>query len=608
MNQNGQQKYDFDGEDFPGETRAALLDTLAATEPAILKKRIGRRKLLLGAGIAGGGLLAAGFLGYRALGSRANPAPSPAAQATVSTQPLTLTIDAAQGHHPISPFIYGVAEANESWMADVRPRLNRWGGNQTTRYNWKLGNAFSAARDYYFYNGNYGHTAAADTQPSGMADQFIAANKATGTASLLTIPNIGWVARDDSSQSVNVPNGGGPPVSPGADAIDGYNPAKNRQLTCVTSQARKNGPLTDPPDLADPTVAQDEWVYHLTKRFGQAANGGVRFYAMDNEPDLWFYTDTDIRPAEISYDQMRDIFLDYATAVKSVDPTALVTGPVVSGWDGYLYSALDRGSDNFRTKADYHAHGDQYFLPWWLAQLRAHDERTGQRSLDVLDIHYYPQAQGVFEGNTDPQTNAQRLLSVRSLWDPNYTDNSWIGDKIQLIPRMKKWIQENYPGTQLGITEWNFGADNTMNGALALAEVLGIYGREGVDLACYWATPDPNTPGYEAMKLFTNFDGKISSFGFTSVLAESNNYDLLSCYAALDSASGSVLVMVLNKSETDDLTPIIHLANIQAQQAQVYQINKAQPKITRLADTTLSGAGLNLTFPASSITLLRFVK
>ncbi len=527
--------------------------------------------------------------------------------ARVTAQALTLSIDAAQGQHPISPYIYGVGYASASWVADVRPRLNRWGGNQTTRYNWKLGNAFSAARDYDFYNGNYERTSAADKEPSGVADQFIAANKAAGAQTILTIPNIGWVARDDHSQSTNVPDDGGPPISPGSDAIKGYDPTKNRQRTCVPSRARKNAPLSDPPDRTDPTVAQDEWVYHLKRRFGSAANGGVRFYAMDNEPDLWFDTHTDIRPAEISYNQMRDTFLDYATAVKSVDPTALVTGPVVSGWDGYLYSALDRSDDNFRAKADYHAHGDQYLLPWWLAQIRQHDEQTGQRSLDVLDIHYYPQTGGVYSQNVDTQTSTQRLLAVRSLWDPNYTDNSWINDKIQLIPRMKQWIQENYPGTKLGITEWNFGADQHINGALAIAEALGIFGREGVDLACYWAAPNLNSPGYAAMKLFMNYDGHGSTFGFTSVHAESSNYDLISCYAALDSASGSVMVMVLNKSQVADLTPDMRLANVQASHAQVYQVSEDKPQITRLADVTVSGGAVRLTFPASSITLLRFL-
>ena len=534
--------------------------------------------------------------------------PSPSV-AHVTAQPLTLKIDAAQGRQAISPLIYGLAEADSSTLQGLHPTINRWGGNQTTRYNWKLGNAFSAARDYEFRNGSYNQDTPADKQPSGVADQFIATNQAAGAATIITVPNIGWVARDAnlSTYSTNVPQVGGPPISPGSDVINGYNPTDNRNLTCVPSRARKGAPLADPPDVTDPGVAQDEWVYHLTNRFGPAANGGVRYYAMDNEPDLWFATHTDIRPAEIGYDQMRDIFLSYATAVKSVDPTAQVTGPVLSGWLGYLYSSLDRSDDNFRTKADYHAHGDQYFLPWWLAQIRAHDERAGQRSLDVLDIHYYPQATGVFSDAVDVDTNTQRLLSVRALWDPDFKDSSWIGDTIQLIPRMKKWIQQYYPGTKLGITEWNFGAEKNINGALAAAEVLGIFGREGVDLACYWAYPPQNSPTYSVWQLFRNYDGQGSSFGSTSIQAVSSNYDLISCYASQDSATGALLVMVLNKSQVADLTPSIQIANASVRQAQVYQVSADTPQITRLADASASGGALALTLPASSITLLRLI-
>lgn len=525
--------------------------------------------------------------------------------AHVTAQALTVNIDAAQNRHPISELIYGMAEVPGGMLNDLRPRINRWGGNQTTRYNWKLGNAFNASRDYEFRNGNYNYTSAADMQPSGVADQFIAGNIASGAQTLLTIPNIGWVARDDqlSTRSTGVPQSGGPPLSPGSEAIDGYNPAANRQVTSVPSRSRKNAPLSDPPDVTDSTVAQDEWVYHLTRRFGQAANSGVRYYAMDNEPDLWFATHTDIRPAEIGYDQMRDTFLDYATAVKSVDPTAQVTGPVLSGWQSYFYSPLDRSDDNYHIKADYHAHQDTPFLPWWLGQIYQHDQRTGQQSLDVLDIHYYP-AGGEYQGATDPKMQVQRLNSVRSLWDTTYTDVSWINAKIQLIPRMQSWINQYYPGLKLGITEWNFGAEQHINGALTAAEVLGVFGREGLDLACYWAYPAQNSPTYHAWKLFTNYDGQGGFFGGTSCQAVSSNDDMLTCYAAQDS-SGALLLMILNKSPIADLTPTIQIANAQASRAQVYQVSEDQPTLTRLADASISGASFTTTFPASSITLLR---
>ena len=93
-------------------------------------------------------------------------------------------------------------------------------------------------------------------------------------------------------------------------------------------------------------------------------------------------------------------FLDYATAVKAVDPSAMITGPVSWGWTGYNDSPLDRGSDLYHTHADRTRHGGEPFLLWFLKGVRAHDARTGQRSLDVLDVHFYPQWGSGFSGAT----------------------------------------------------------------------------------------------------------------------------------------------------------------------------------------------------------------
>ena len=59
-------------------------------------------------------------------------------------------------------------------------------------------------------------------------------------------------------------------------------------------------------------VYQDEWVNHLVRTFGQAANGGVRFYSMDNEPDLWAdNTHLDVHPVRPGYDGMLSGFLEF---------------------------------------------------------------------------------------------------------------------------------------------------------------------------------------------------------------------------------------------------------------------------------------------------------
>jgi hypothetical protein len=540
------------------------------------------------------------------------------AQVRVTRQPLAVVVGGAPGR-AISPEIYGNSGNSAQENADMGVTLARWGGNAVTRYNWKLGNAFSAARDYNFMNGNYGASSPQDRQPSGVADQSIAANRAAHIGTLLTIPTIGWVAKDDNStsRSMNVPAAGGPPLSPNGAAIAGYNPADNRARTCVPSRARKGTPLSDPPDLSDRTVAQDEWVYHLTRRFGRAAEGGVRYYAMDNEPDLWPYVHTDIRPAQLSYDQLLSIFLDYATAVKAVDPTAQITGPVSWGWSNYFYSPLDRNTDNYRTHADRNAHGGTPFLAWWLDAIRRHDEAAGQRSLDVLDLHFYPQAQGVYSDDVTTATAALRLRSTRALWDPTYVDESWIADRVRLIPRMREWVASRYPGTKIALTEWNWGAEGTANGALALGEVLGIFGREGLDIACHWGGLGATSPAYAAFKLFGNYDGAGGSFTGTSYGAASTNGDLLSCYAARTADSRAFLLMVLNKSVDSDLAPALRLDGVLAalggatpRRARAWRVSQDDAAgVVALPDINLTAESapftLSYVFPASSLTLLR---
>ncbi|MBF6590201.1 MAG: hypothetical protein IVW57_06665, partial [Ktedonobacterales bacterium] len=142
----------------------------------------------------------------------------------VTSNPLALTGDAAANRHGISRDIYGASGLDGNLALDLGAKLRRWGGEQTTRYNWKLGNAFNASRDYYFENGNYNLTSDADQKPSGVADQDIADAHKYDMRYLLTIPTIGWVAKDDNadSRSVDVPDSGGPPFAPGADAIPGY--------------------------------------------------------------------------------------------------------------------------------------------------------------------------------------------------------------------------------------------------------------------------------------------------------------------------------------------------------------------------------------------------
>jgi len=511
---------------------------------------------------------------------------------------VLVRVDVRAAGRAISPYIYGVAGADPQTLRDLGATLNRWGGNPSSRYNWVIGHAWNAGRDWEFRNVNYGN-------PTGSAaDQFVSEALSRGALPLLTVPMIGYVAANDRSdvRSLGVPAHGGSSIQPGSAAIAGYDPAGNQQLTSVISLPRAPGAMVDNPDPASTVVYQDEWIHHLMTQFA-SQRSAVSFLAMDNEPDLWSETHTDVHPARMSYDDMFQTFEDYASAAKAQAPSARVLGPDVSGWTSYLYSALDRGNDNFATHADRLAHGDQPFLAWWLAQVAKQDRARGIRSLDYLDVHYYPQAPWVDSSVNDPATQALRIRSTRSLYDPQYVDESWIDQPVMLIPRLKSWIAQNYPGTGLAITEYRWGGEGDASGAVALAQVLGIFGREGVDIANYWTFPKPSSPASAAFRLYGNFDGHGSRFGDLSLPATSTGPDV-SVFAAKNSKSGAVDLMLVNGSLIRDARVTFDLS-IPASTTKLYQVVGGSGDIK---EQDLTSLRTPLALPPLSVTLVHIVQ
>jgi hypothetical protein len=521
---------------------------------------------------------------------------------------IRVQIDASQPLGWISPLIYGVAVGGADELAATGASFNRWGGNPNTRYNWALGNAWNTARDWQFNNYGWNDGPSTQTRASSAADDFVKQNRSKGVDSLITVPAIGWVARDGlvDSRSNGVPAHGGPPTGGSGDAIDGYDPTDNRARTSVRSLARKGSAFVDQPDPGSRIVYQDEWVAHLVRRFGTANDRGVKYYAIDNEPDLWSETHTDIAPAQLGYQQLVATFLEYAGALKDVDPSARIAGPVLSGWTPLFYSPLDRGHDTYHTHAERNRYDGSPFLPWWLQQVREQDERNGRRSLDVLDVHWYPQGNGVFAGATDLDTSTLRLRSTRSLWDASYTDESWIRDTVNLIPRLRGWIDAAYPDTGIGIGEWNFGADSSINGALAIADALGIFGREGVEYAAYWTSPKSDSPGAAAFRLYTNFDGQGQQFGDLALGVQCDaSPDYATAYASQDSASREVTIMAVNKGATA-LQASFQVGGTGLSTGRRHTLAPDAPStIVDSGPVTVDSGHLDISLPASSVTLLR---
>ena len=142
-----------------------------------------------------------------------------------------------------------------------------------------------------------------------------------------------------------------------------------------------------------------------------------------------------------------------------------------------------------------------------------------------------------------------------------------------------------------------------MNGALTIADVLGIFGREDLYFAAYWRYPEAQTPGYYAFKMYTNYDDAGSRFGNTSVQAESNNWDQVGSYAAIDSQSGNLHVMLINKQPEEAEVTQVLLNNFTAQG------NATQYRYDGQADGIVSSTievsdAFDIELPPYSITLL----
>lgn len=509
---------------------------------------------------------------------------------------VVIRIDNLGTATPISPLIYGVAFADGPYLKVLGASVNRWGGNATTTFNWDAGNADNAGRDWEFRNqGGTGNA----------ADEFIAQTLAAGAQPMITIPTIGWVAKnaDNGTMSLGVPSVGGPPVSPGSEAIAGYDPAANRARTSVPSLPSSKGALAPGPNPSATVVYQDAWVHYLATKFGSGPKG-VTYFEMDNEPDLWWITHTDIRPAQLGYEDMLKEFTTYADAVKAVDPGAQVLGPVLSGWTSFQFSALDRGSDNYATHADRQAHRDVPFLPWWLQQVAQHDRATGKRSLDYVDVHYYPQAQNVVSRASDPATQQLRIRAVRSLYDPTYADESWIAQPVDLIPTLKSWVARAYPGTKIAITEYNFGGESDASGAVAEAEVLGIFGRNGVGIANYWTNPGKDSPVAAAFRLYRNYDGHGGKFGDLSIPVVSTSRQV-AAFASKHSDTGEIDVVVANESVTHTGTINLQLIGSGAYKAEQFVL---RPGTSDVAHENLTSADSTITLEPLSVRLIKLTR
>jgi hypothetical protein len=528
-----------------------------------------------------------GVAGTLVAGLVAGPLPAGAAAAAGPA----LSVDVSAGRHAISPDVYGMNGGDPALVAELGTPVARWGGNASSRYNFK-NHTYNTGSDWYFENIVAG--------PDNTVESFVSTNRDRGIKQVVTVPLIGWVAKDSPSSH---PFACGFPATrfPEQDSFDPWDP------NCGNGRrgdANITGAVAT--DTSIPTDASfaGEMVSHLVSQFGPARRGGVPIYQLDNEPVLWASTHRDVHPELVTYDELGSKGTAAAAAIKAADPGAAVLGP--SGW-GYC-EWVSSGVDGCALGSDAAAHGGLNLSQWYLKNMKDFsDAHGGKRFLDYFDQHYYPQ----ISGGKDAESNALRLRSTRSLWDPTYVEESWIGPNgvnappLQFIRTMKSWIAQYYPGTKTAITEYNWGALDDINGALTQADVLGIFGREGLDLATIWGEPKPTDPGAYAFRMYRNYDGAGGRFGDVGVSAVSGDQGQLAIYGAQRSSDKALTLVIINKTG-GDLTSPLSIARFNGKgKAQRFTYSPADlTSIVRGEDLPVTHGEISATYPANSITVL----
>ncbi len=548
---------------------------------------------------------------------------------------VSIKVDLGAAGQTISPYIYGVSFGDQEMLQEMGVTTRRVGGNENSPYDWKTGFT-SLGHDWYFENRKSPET------PHPAQNRWAQAfplDKKFGLESYLTLPAMGWVAKDD--KSFGFPKSAFPDQAefagdrPGAGT--GKRVVKDEQGKVVMGNDGK--PKTEEIWLKPgesyngKKVSVEEQTdllkYSIEKSgFKRAKDGGIKFIALDNEPMIWHTSHRDMITFAMGYEDYWDHMLPYAERLKQIDADVQLAAPAEWGWTNYFYCAKDAQWVKFQNRDKWDRdrlpefavkHKKTPFLKWWLRKVAEYKRQNGKNLVDITDVHIYPNMY-TLDKPKDQQINVPavmdfRLESTRSLWDPEYrTRDTWMGDetggKLAVIRLIKGWIQEENPGMKFSIGEyewsgWDGGYD--VSGAVAEVEVLRIFAKEGVDMAYYWANPRKNSPVFFAFKLLRNPDGKHTAIGDVLVSSTSDApHDVEAMITKSSKDPKRLSFVLLNKRTGQGAHVKLALGRaLPAQEVQPYEFSSANEKaIGELPKRKFSGDAIEVDLAPMS--LVRF--
>jgi hypothetical protein len=521
-------------------------------------------------------------------------------------QTVNIAIDASLNRKPVSPYIYGKNNSlsddpgnplsSNEWqrLKDAGIKLFRENtGNNATKYNWRL--KLTSAPDWY--NNVYG--ANWDFEAQSLQQNI------PGAKGMYAFQLIGKVAASDDYNFDDWAYNNSQWWPGAAQNLAGEG-VVNTDWNATKALVEGNTDLYLKTWPADSTVAV------LDKWFGSGPgqlnlNDSIfQYWNMDNEPEIWYSTHDDVMPAQLSAEAFMQRYFDVAQKARAKYPGIKLVGFVpCSEW--FWYAWTNEASNKITYK------GSEYtWVEYFIKRIGEHQDSTGIRLLDVIDLHTYLSAESVdellqvhrvFYDTTFvyPGANGVKLLSPDG-WDDNL-------NKEYIFKRINDWLTEYIGadhGVTLGSTESGWDDFNQMPLALNYASTLGVFANEGVELFTPWFW----SPSYwEVIHLFSKYSKNIS------VKSTSSDENYLSAYSTVSEDNDSMTVVLVNRysstknaqinlsnfAVTNGLYTTKCLSNLPSDNSTETFISDANNALTT-SNVAVTGNIFSLSLPSYSIT------
>jgi hypothetical protein len=262
----------------------------------------------------------------------------------------------------------------------------------------------------------------------------------------------------------------------------------------------------------------------------------VRYWNMDNEPEIWCGTHDDVYPEQPQVEKFMQAYFDVAKKARAKYPDIKLLGPVpCNEWQWYNW-------DNERIRA-----GHEYYvwLEYFIKRIGEEQQKSGVRLLDVLDVHFYPY-----------ETNPSDIVQLHRVWfDTTYDypgangvkrlgqwgwDNSIRWEYI--FERCRRWLDEylgpNH-GVTFGVTEMGINGNNPNVTAVWYASTLGVFADEGVEIFTPWSW---KVGMWEVLHLFSRY---CHPFRIQSV---SDDEETVSAYASISEDMDTITLIFVCRS------------------------------------------------------------